>query len=296
MIRWPKRRRGRILAVAGAILLAGIVLVAIQAWQLRPATRIAHPESLAVQYHLMPDRLAALAPVQPDFGVAGGGDMFLQTGQGLVEVAPDGATSMVHEPGAPVLTSLAIGEDDAMLTIAADYLGKLNAQGIPVLGRPMPYPGARVAPSVRPGEGYLFSPVAQGYRAYRFREIGTYRKLFHVRVPIVSIADTKDALYVATGRTVVRMAKAGGDLVFRIPDDDRESAISSIAVSADGLLFVATGERIYAVIGSGALTIVNDSGGEIRWRNDALYVLDRRRGLLYSVRPATRAMFDRAAA
>ncbi|MDB5705073.1 MAG: hypothetical protein JWN66_2189 [Sphingomonas bacterium] len=295
MIRWPRRRAGRILLVVGVIALIGIVFLGIRVWQVRTTTAIAHIGSLAVEHHLMPDDLAALAPVQADFGVAGGGDMFLQTGKGLVEVAPGGSMSIVHGPGAPALTSLAIGGDDAMLTVAADYLGALNTQGVPVLGRPLPYPGARVAPSVRPGEVYLFSRVPGGYRAYRFRESGTFQKLFQFDAAIVSIADTKDALYVATGTMVVRMARTGGDLVFRVPEDDR-STISSIAVSADGILFVATEDSIYAVIGKGALTIVNDSGGEIRWRNDALHVLDRRRSLFYSVRPATLAMFDRKAA
>jgi len=284
------------LAILGSVMLGAVVIVGVTTWQVRRSTAITRLGTLAITYYLPPDGLAALAPVQPDFGVAGSGDIFLQTGKGLVDVAPDGETSLVHAPGRPALTSLAIGADDAMLTVAGDYLGNLNANGVPVLGAPLPYPGARVAPSARPGIVYLFCRVPWGWRAYRFFESGTFQKLFQFDVPIVSIADTKDALYVASARLVVKVSKSGGEMVFRLPGDQPKTAITSIAASADGLLFVATRDSIYVAVGKGALTIVNDSGGEIRWRDGALYVHDPQRRLLYAIKPATAAMFDRKTA
>lgn len=290
------RRVKWLLAILGSALLVAVVILGVTTWQIRRSTAVTRLGALAITYYLPPDGLTALGPVQPDFGVAGSGDIFLQTGKGLVDVAPDGAMSLVRAPGRPAITSLAIGADDAMLTIAGDYLGNLNAQGVPVLGAPLPYPGARVAASARPGMVYLFCRVPWGWRAYRFFESGTFQKLYQFDVPVVSIADTKDALYIASARLVVKVSKSGGEMVFRLPDDQPKTAITSIAAGADGLLFVATAASIYAVAGHGALTIVNDSGGEIRWRNGALYVHDPQRRLLYAVKPATAAMFDRKTA
>jgi hypothetical protein len=41
-----------------------------------------------------------------------------------------------------------------------------------------------------------------------------------------------------------------------------------------------------------AISIINDSGGALQLRGDRLYVLDQVRQLLYTVEPASSALFD----
>jgi len=56
-------------------------------------------------------------------------------------------------------------------------------------------------------------------------------------------------------------------------------------------VFIATADRVYAALAGNAVSIVNDSGGALRWRDGRLYVLDPIRRLVYALSPADRTMF-----
>jgi hypothetical protein len=156
----------------------------------------------------------------------------------------------------------------------------------------LPYDQARVAPSVRPGVVYLFGGAPQGaQRLYRFTDAGTLNVLLDSPEPIVAAADTAQDVYAATPRMVVKLGDTAPEAVFRAPDDPAWGPIVSIAAAPDGLLFVSTPKRVYAVFRRRAVSIVNDSGGSLRLSGQSLYVLDRGRGLLYALSPASPAMF-----
>jgi hypothetical protein len=255
---------------------------------------LTHLGSLRLDVRLSPPEFATVAPTADDFGVASDGGVFLSSGRGVVEVEPGDRPGLVLGAAETGPDSLAVGADDAMPTIAKGFLGVLGDDGQPVAGVPMLCDQQRVAPSARPGAFYLLcNKDGQGF-VYRFLSAGTVEKLFATDTPLVAVTDTPGDVYVATPHLVLKLGEGGSRIVFQSPSDATFPPIVSIAASSDGLLFIGTADRVYVSVGGSALSIVNDSGGSLRWRNDALYVLDRQRGMLYALSPATTAMFDQA--
>lgn len=286
------KRRTAVLLALGVALAGAAAWATVQFLRIRAQTPIEHLASLRVAYLVAPERYAELGPLGPDYGIAAGGDAFVRSPHGLVEITPGGAASRVDPQGSPKIDSLAIGADNSLLTVADGFLGTLGDDGVPVAGVPLPYAGARLAPSAAPGSVYLFGPSSTGHRLYRFFEDGKYRILLQADAPIRAVSDTRDSLFIASDRAVVRLSTEGQTLVFRLPEDADPGPIVSIAARDDKLLFVATASRVFAVIGGEALSIVNDSGGQLRLSGESLFVLDDKRGLFYRLAPATQRMFE----
>lgn len=79
-----------------------------------------------------------------------------------------------------------------------------------------------------------------------------------------------------------------GEIGFKIRlPSDFTSPIRSLAVTDDDVVVFSTNTKVYALVGPNAVSIVNDAGGTLRVRSGVLYVLDRRRRILFSMSPAS---------
>lgn len=255
-------------------------------------TEISRLQGLKVSYRVTPDIWARLAPVVQDYGVTSAGRLFLQTAKGLVEIDHDGDTPALASADTTI-TSLAIGADDHAMTVAKGFLGVLQADGRPVLAGPSPYSGARVMPSSVAGAVFLISRSQRGWDVHRFQENGLTQWTAALDEEPVAVADTRSDLFVATPAHVLRISKSGPSVVFAAPRDPAFGSIVSAAVSADGTLYVATATRVFQVLAQGrAISIVNDSGGALRWRDGVLWVLDPNRKLVYALSPTGRTLLE----
>lgn len=279
-------------AVVVVLALIAAVAVAAAVQPLRQQSELASLGSLDVEYVLLPVAFDSLGALGVDYGVASTGAVFLRTSGGLAAIESGGGPEEM-EMAQPV-DSLAVGQDDAMLTVAHGFLGVLGEDQRPVEGTPLPYEGARVAPSAHAGAVYLYGGGIGDFRLYRFFSDGTYELLARSKDPIVAVADTLSMVVVATPGRVVKLTSAGAQVLFQAPEDTDFPPIVSVAAAPDGLLFVSTARRVYAALGGDAFSIVGDSGGQLRWRNGRLYVLDPVRRLLYILQPASRTMFQSA--
>jgi hypothetical protein len=75
-------------------------------------------------------------------------------------------------------------------------------------------------------------------------------------------------------------------LLFKAPEG--WTPIVSLSVPASGRpVFFSTDTKVFVLLSGGAVSIINDSGGTLRLRGDTMYVLDRRRLLLYAAHPVS---------
>jgi hypothetical protein len=276
------------------LLALGAAFLAVDVLDDRAASAVAHLASLKLDIRLTPLSLRRLDRVGEDFGVNGSGDVFVSLGGGFGQVGAGGAGLRLAAAPGGTISSLALDSAGHMLAVSDGYLGVLTSNPKSLHALVLPYEGARLAPSVRPGAVYLFGGAGGHQRLYRFTDSGGLAVLLDSEEPLTAVADTATDVYVATARRVVRLDRDGVRTVFQAPDDPAWGPLVSIALGPDGLLFVSTPSQVYAVLKRRALSIVNDSGGALRVRGDALHVLDRRRGLLYALSPATAAMFKGA--
>lgn len=271
------------------------IRVGLDAYAERRQSEIAVIGTLRVDYILGPTDAGRLgAAFGEDFAVTSSATIVVQNSGGLYEIAPSSsgfAFSAVALNG-PAPDSFAVDSDDALLTVAGGYFGMLDADGRTVDAVPLPYDGMRLAHSTLDGVVYLFGGDKASYRLYRFTDDGVFQILLESDEPIVGVADNRKSVYVATRTQIVRLGAKRPVLVFKSGEADLGGAIVSLAVAPDDdVLFFSTSSRVYALRGAAALSVINDSGGALRLRGDALYVLDRARGLLYAARPATRKLF-----
>jgi len=110
--------------------------------------------------------------------------------------------------------------------------------------------------------------------------------------PITAVADNQHSTYIATATRIFRLRDQHLSLLLKAGEGEiGDSIISVTATPEDELVLFSTGSRVYALRGNTAVSIVNNSGGPLRLRGDKLYVLDRSRGLLYTLSPANGGHF-----
>jgi hypothetical protein len=286
--------------VIGLAAIAAVVAVVAVAGRLgdeladRDATAVAAIGGARLEHRMGPRDFDALgSPIARDFGVTPSGAIVFQAGGGLrvIDTTSGSRTTDVMLAGAAP-DSFSLDPRGMMLTVADGYFGMLDESGESVRGVPLPYRDARLAPSVHEGATYLFGGSAEHYRLYRFIDDGTFQVLLESAVPIVAAADNETMTFAATASAILRIQESTPEVLFKAPTDGFEGPIRSMAVTADGIVMFATDVKVYALLGSNALSIVNNAGGSLRLRDGVLYVLDPTRRLLFSIRPASEQLFS----
>ncbi|MGD0722100.1 MAG: hypothetical protein ABR970_13770 [Roseiarcus sp.] len=243
---------------------------------------------------LGPGDFAALGDrIGPDFGVTADGAIAFSAGGALHALARGGRTQTIDIDGDPP-ESFVVDASGPMLGIVDGYLGLLGEDRRFGAARPLPKAPMRLAPSVRPGVFYLSGGAAGDYRLYRFIDDGALQLLMASHEPIVDAADSARDVYAATASEILKIRAGQPDVLFHAPDDDFGGPIRSLAVAEDDLVLFSTDTKVYALLGGAAISIVNDAGGILRIRGDALYVLDPKREILFALRPASSRLFDAA--
>jgi len=234
--------------------------------------------------------------IGPDLGVTGKGEIAFSAGGALRALTPGalrpGPQTIAIDGDQP--DSFVVDADGPMLGVADGYLGLLGADKRFESARPLPAASWRLAPSIQPGVFYLFGGAAGDFRLYRFIDDGTLQVLMQSTEPIVDAADSEHDVYAATATEILKVASGRPDVLFHVPDADFDGPIRSLAVTGDALPLFSTDSKIYALLGAVPISIVNDAGGTIRIRGDALYALDPKRALLFALRPASTQLFDKA--
>jgi hypothetical protein len=289
--------------VAGVVIVVGLAAaIALgsglrEALAVRTATAVTAIGGATIERLLGPRDFAAIGgALGRELGVTHAGAIVLRVGGALRVVDPARAplptTSELVLSAVP--DSFALDPSGTMLTVSGGYFGMVNEHGELVQGVPLPAPDLQLAPSQHEGATYLFGKAGDHHRLYRFIDDGTLQVLLESEQPIVGAADSELGMFAATGSAILRLKAGAPETVFTAPDDFA-GPIRSLAVTADGIVLFATDAKVYALLGSNALSIVNDAGGTIRVRDGVLYVLDPARRLLFSLRPASAQLFAEVA-
>ncbi|MEJ8838109.1 hypothetical protein [Ramlibacter sp. AN1133] len=274
------KRAVRLALLALAIVAVyGLGKTAWLAQELRASTAFSVREGIQVDRRLEAHEFAALGLTLPDFAVTDNGAFVLSTGAAIYEFGTNGAEE--HRVEGPSLSSFTVDADGTVLTIAGGFLGRLDAEHRPVQAIPMPFAEARLAPGVTPGTALLYGRDTESSRLYRVHSDGRFEVLLETAKPIVAVAESRAAVYVATSVALLRMD--GNEAPSALTLD--ESPVLSIAVLADdAMAFVATRNSVLVWRGGAMRSLVNGSGGMLRTRDGSLYVLDQPRGMAYVLR------------
>ncbi len=280
---------------------AALCLVTSNAWADDDATDeddvVAATGSARIDRLIGPSGFEAMGgDIGHDFAVSSRGDIVFSAGGELLVLHPSRGDAgrvdrvLVNDEQP---TSFTLDLDDTMFGIVAGYFGKQDASGR--FSRAIPQHGddGQLAPSSVEGTVYLFGPEDGDYRLYRFLSFGEIQVLLASSVPIVAVADRGGAVFVATETKILRLAQDTPDVLFHVPDDDFGGPIRSLAVSDDGVVFFSTDAMVHVLLASGSISVINNAGGELRWRGGALFVLDPNRQLLLRLTPASKALFTR---
>ena len=249
-----------------------------------------------VEYILDPTELSkGEGALSADFDVTSTSSVVVQKDGALYEIIHNAtggsAFTLMFKEAAPY--SFALDSSNTVLTVAGGYFGMLDISGKTVDSVPLPIDDMRLARSSLLNVVYLFGGMNGDYRLYSFAEEGKFQVLLQTEEPIVAVTDDGRDIYVAIARRIVRVGVGRPAVVFGAVEAELGGEIISLAASlSDEVLFFSTSSRVYALRGAAAVSIVNNSGGSLRVRGDALYVLDRSRGMLYTIRPITEAIFS----
>jgi hypothetical protein len=241
---------------------------------------------LEIDYLLSPASVRALGgPLGEDFDVTGASVAIVSAGDRLYAVDRSSASEIPLKGVAP--SSFAVDTNDTLLTISGGYLGLLDEHNDALHAIPLQsLADARLARSSNPGTFFVFGGAAGSYRLYRFRDDGTLEILLDLPERIVAVTDTSSTIYVATAAHILRLDANGPVLLFKAPAG--WTPIVSLSVPASGRpVFFSTDTKVFVLLSGGAVSIINDSGGTLRLRGDTMYVLDRRRLLLYAAHPVS---------
>jgi hypothetical protein len=287
-------------AIVASVCASAVVVAAVAVWhnglEQQRLSAISAIGGANVTWLLRPGDLGAnQADPEAGYGVTSNRVAVFKAGPQLwvVTSSPEGSPRLdpVAHLGDEVPSSLALDVTGTMLTVSGRYLGMLDADGRPLHSVPLPYDGARLQPSVHQGAVYLISGAAGDQRLYRFIEDGTLQVVLETNEPIVAAADSADAIYGMTPTKIVRVRAGPAQVVFQTPKRDWDGPLMSLAVTQDGVVLFSTATRVYALLGRNAVSIVNNAGGYLLTRDEALYVFDARRQILFALSPASADLF-----
>ncbi len=243
----------------------------------------------AIKYILTPSMVSALSqrigPLGPNFDVTSDGNIIIRSGQVLLEVetSDDGVTTDKVSPAlAP--DDFVLDRGSTLLTISGRFFGQLEDDGY-TKAITLPDNGMSLASSSNEGAVYLFGGLNDSlHRVYRLSADGQLRVIASLPSKIMSIADSQKAIYVATEREVYRVSRKRISLVIRL-SDDTDSIVSIAASPDDKAIFFASDKNVYLLHGLVAIAVIKDTGGQLRLRNENMYLWDQRRRLLVRFDP-----------
>jgi hypothetical protein len=279
--------------VALALAAAAAAVIGLRLWQVRQAERASGAGAelsvlagVRVEHLLAPSDVDELARrlgawPGPDFDVTANGHVVLRAGDALFEVASDARGVLAERllaGDAPEHFALDGGTD--LLGVRGRFLGALDEDGTLPDAVPLPVTGMRVAAAATKGALHLFGGTPEvARRVYTLREDGALDIAAELPDPVVAVAEGRRCLYLATADEVWRLRDESLELVLRFAPDD--PPLTSIAVTPDErLLFLAQAGRVYVAHGVVLLALVRDAGGELRLRDDALWLWSAERRLL----------------
>lgn len=276
------------LASAAAAILLTLLLI----WQAASEASVTSVRTLAetdVTHLVTPSHLEdlELAPAPGQFDVTSTGNALLLSEGRIYEIesTPQSVVADVLSAATGKIASFALDRSDTVLTITGRYFGQIEADGLPSQAFPLPSPDMQVAASIARGNVYLFGgrgPSAR--RLYALGSSGGIEILAELPDPIVAVADTRDAVYVATADAIYRLTSRTAAVRVQTDTTGLGGPLVSIAVTADDkTLFFATASQVFAMRGDAAVTLVSDAGGAIRWRDDRLFVWDGQRQLVLAL-------------
>jgi hypothetical protein len=289
-------RRSKALAwLLGTLaLLAGLV-----GWQAAleaPAASVRALAGVEVTHILTADQLEelGLAPQSGQLEVSAAGNVLLLAGGEIYEVETSKGAVIAARVTAKsaAVQAFALDRADAVLTIANQHFGQIEQDSVPSQAFPLPSAGMRLAASATPGRVYLFGGRGLlARRIYLFDEDGKMLVLAELPEEVVAVADSREAVYAATiAGSIFRLTPKSAALRLAARSEELGGPIESLAVPEDdSALFFSTATQVYALRDPAALTLVNDVGGTLRWRDGRLYVWDARRSLLIALGRLPRA-------
>ncbi|HEX5727051.1 MAG TPA: hypothetical protein VFX98_16360, partial [Longimicrobiaceae bacterium] len=121
---------------------------------------------------------------------------------------------------------------------------------------------------------------------------GGVRRVVRLDSPPVALSEGVDGYYLALeGGELIQVLGARKRLVFTFPRAARgafdrlgESPIRSVAATDDPrLVFFSTRTTVYALVGGAAVPVTRGLGGQVRWRDGVLFVLDPSAGFLVGI-------------
>lgn len=282
--------RTRKIALASAV--AAVLLVLLLLWQAAseaPATSVRALAGTEVTHLMTPGNLddLELAPEPGQFDVTSAGNILLLSAGRIYEIesTPRSLAADAVSGAAGKVDAFALDRGDAVITISAGYFGQIEADGLPSQAFPLPSPDMRIAASIARGNVYLFGGRgSSAQRLYALASNGRIEILAELPDAIVAVADSRDAIYVATADSIYRLTPKTAAVRVRVDTAELGGPIVSVATGADDkTLFFATANRIFAMRGDAAVTLVSNAGGAIRWRDDRLFVWDRQRQLVLAL-------------
>jgi len=278
-----------IFKIAVSIVLIAALLLGWLIRSERNAAALVTLGNIKIEYLLSPSQMYELGTIGEDFDVASSGSVILRGGNDLYQInGPDASDSTGRVPlKGPLPDSFAVDSENTLLTIADGFFGLRNEAGEIQQAVPLPYDHMRLARSRHRGAVYLFGGANNDYRLYHFSDNGDFHLLFQSDKPIQSVTDSDRWTYLATDNLILRIDQDKPTVIYSSPKEDGADApITSITVSADdAALYFSTPTEIFLLTGAVGISIVNNSGGELRLRNGKLYALDRTRGMLYTAQP-----------
>jgi hypothetical protein len=281
------RTRKITLASAAAILL--ILMVIWQAASEAPVTSVRTLAGTDVTHLVTPRHLEdlELAPAPGQFDVTSAGNVLMLSGGQIYEIesTPRAVVADAVSDAMGKIDSFALDRGDVMLTIAGRYFGQIETDGLPSQAFPLPSPDMQIAASVARGNVYLFGGRgSSAQRLYALGSSGRIEILAELPDPIVAVADSRDAVYVATADAIYRLTSETAAARVQVDTAELGGPLVSVAATADDkTLFFATASQIFATRGDAAVTLVSNAGGVIRWRDDRLFVWDGQRQLVLAL-------------
>jgi len=242
--------------------------------------------NIKVDYVITPKLAQRLPkPLSADFAVEMTGNVVIGAGGELFE-AETGASGLTVDRLAKVAPdSFAFDRWTTLLGITGRYFGQLEDDGAFSRAIPLPVEGMRLSSSANGGGVYLFGGNEYtNRRVYAISEEGQIAVIAEMPTEILAVTDSKDGIFVATGRDILRITQTrGAERVIRLPED--VGACVSIAVSPNGrTLFFSTVDRVYAMRGTTAFAIVRNLGGSsLCFQGRALYIWNPTRAILIRV-------------
>lgn len=183
--------------------------------------------------------------------------------------------------GSKPIEDFAWMSDGALVLLTQGRLAGLGPKGVE-LGPATPAPDMRVRPAGK-NAAYIFGGAHEpaNHDVYLFERTGRIAKLFAAPGPVTAVAGDGKTSYVATERTLIRLAEGKpAKVVLKTADP-----IISVDVAPQGLFYATASSVGYLSRAGVAYDFLRGAGGAVRVRGSALFLLLRDDGKVIRFKP-----------